>query len=469
MWSGSDVARMHRLSGETRAFHYVKTGSHRTTKTGTRSGTAYPFPKKPRPTRPYPKKGPGRPTIPRPKPTPPPAPQGVDAVGKALLRGALRRNIGVMLARELLGAIMARIRGELTSFDWSHPRYVRVECSPPRRIDDYTVNVPSCGSNTASFRTPTWPPPDDLDEPAIRTHRANGIITSGPLAGRMSYTPSGGYNRVTTGDSGSWEPALPLLQYPSVGRNKSADVGGRVPPYPQLDPMAMPVAGGIAAGPGLPIPFPVIPHRRPSAWRVDQPGGSQPTTPPPPRPPVPLPPNHLPAWEVVLGRAPRSGRHVLRKPTRRERERKFIMTPSKTAVAMVVINVITEALDALNAVYGTLPKDIRARVRHRPGWPPTPSDKAAAVFENLDRLDVRAVMDALVKDQLEDALFGALGKLSAQAARNAHAAGHSDLRPQLGPADTPEQPSFPGQQGIIEDAIGILQKLVDVINGKDLS
>lgn len=453
----------------------------------TRAGNAAPVPAGPRPRGPrpssYPRPRPGRPRVRPPTgyPVPDvpkparPAPVGLTPKGARMAGRILGRiSFGALLAEALIGVIAKAIEGELTG---------------AYTVPGYSVEQ-DCGPSPAGWSGPFWSlgriaPPNScqywiwIDRNEVGQYYP--MQTGEPVweLDRLDYQGIGWEWRVRRYWDTSNASQVPEPE-PEVGPDYSIDwarssAGQRAVEFPQIDPLtATPI---LAPAPiAKPIPVGVLPHRVQSPMRVDQPTWSQPST--SPRPWArPVPVHHIPnVPEIVIEPAPSpggrpalsfnaAGRHVRRPPGRRERERKLRLTPRKTLLAMVALNLVTEALDALDAVYGTLPQEIRAKVPHRPGWPPTPQEKAAAIAENLDHLDARAIMDAIVRDQLEDAFFGALGRTAAQASQAAHAAG-GNVRPQLGPADNPDNPAASG--GIVEDAESILQQLVDLANGKDV-
>lgn len=141
--------------------------------------------------------------------------------------------------------------------------------------------------------------------------------------------------------------------------------------------------------------------------------------------PAPFPravptPKRAPDWRWQGPSAgPRSVATVppARPPGPNVRERKMIVAIH--GVPARLINFATETLDFVDAIHGALPKELQARPRFVDGrWvPPSPVDKAMAVYNHLDRLDLRQALINLLLEQFEDAVYGGIGSLSRRSLR----------------------------------------------------
>lgn len=222
-----------------------------------------------------------------------------------------------------------------------------------------------------------------------------------------------------------------------------------VPPYPALDPFPYPI--GVPVPTPRPIPYRVIPERRPNPDRSPQ---EQPTRGPSPSPaprPRPVPrPSQQPAYEWVLtpgGKgAPRprpAGRqnfHVLRPPSQGEREKKSAMGVNPASLLGKVLSAATESNDFLNAAYKSLEPDVQRELRRDA----RPFEKLLHLLRNLDSIRPGSFLANLLSENLEDKAFGKMGKLGQKALRKAYDAG---LLPQgsrgyeTGPYDSPVGPA----------------------------
>lgn len=184
------------------------------------------------------------------------------------------------------------------------------------------------------------------------------------------------------------------------------------PLIPALDPLGLPIAAPHPTP--RPVPYRMIPERRPNPNRSPD---EQPQTRPrripriPPDPPTPV-------EEIVVPRSPskppytRPTEHVRAKPGPRIRERKlYTSVKSGTPLAMV-LSLLTESLDLLNAFYKSLPKDLQQRGLN-------PFEKFMVVVENLDayagRARVGTLMTNIIAEIIEDEGYGRLGKAAARA------------------------------------------------------
>lgn len=96
-----------------------------------------------------------------------------------------------------------------------------------------------------------------------------------------------------------------------------------------------------------------------------------------------------------------------RKPNRREKERKLNVR-TVAGAGWAIINLFTEGLDFLDVLHNALPKKNRAK-----GY--NPYDKAAAVYEHLDKIDIALAVENFINNQIEDYIYGTMGKATSKA------------------------------------------------------
>lgn len=190
-------------------------------------------------------------------------------------------------------------------------------------------------------------------------------------------------------------------------------------------------------------PYPIIPKLDPNApWRRTGPRpGENPWRDPrraplprarPWRRPDPRRPSETPGIEVdptPRGR-PRIDPVVVRRkpPPARVREKKVPINSAGRRVLIRVIDGITEGKDFIEALEKSLPKDCQTG-RNSPL-----QDKIAALFECSDQIDFCKAVEELVKNQVEDAIFGRAGsKLGKPTGRRMG----RPVGPQAGPIDSP--------------------------------
>lgn len=230
------------------------------------------------------------------------------------------------------------------------------------------------------------------------------------------------------------------------------------PPWPQIDPFDLPI---LKPSPQpRPMPYKAIPKRSPNPWRdpLEQPGpGIRNPVPRPARPkpsPVRPPkykPDELPADEWVIpdeGPAPPRnpyGKHKLRPPTPRERERKVILTPLAASRLGRWLSAATEFADLSEVAFDSLSEDVK-----RGHWYDSPTEKLALVVYNLDSIRPNTFMHYWLYEQAEDMAYGALGKLGAKAQREVWEHLGANVRPELGPGDTPPQAYEPSPRQTLE-------------------
>lgn len=228
--------------------------------------------------------------------------------------------------------------------------------------------------------------------------------------------------------------AMPPLAQPAPG---SWGLPYAVPvPYPALDPLSMPIGQPVPTP--RPIPWRVLPYRRPSPWRAPS---EQPYTYSPPSPtyrPAPSP-SAEPSLEVVIQPGavspPRGSWHIRRPPTRGEKEKKFIMSIAGASQLGRMLSMITESLDLLNAAYKALPDDVRKK-----GYA-TPQEKLSLILNNLDKFRPGTFVAEYLSNQLEDTAFARFSKIGAKAQREAANRFGVAPRPELGEGTSPAGPS----------------------------
>lgn len=182
---------------------------------------------------------------------------------------------------------------------------------------------------------------------------------------------------------------------------------------PQIDPMQLPIKSPVHTP--QPIPWKVIPHRKPNPMRVEQSEGSEPSLRPQPQPATQgLPPGkYIPVGEVVVTPPPRPGRppvvikdapgvHVRRPPRNNEDERKVGKIP--LGLVGEALSVVTEAGDVAGAFFYAISQ------KDRPRDPGTPWDQAVFVAQNLDKVQLPKLLGNLIIMLITDAAAGKWGK-----------------------------------------------------------
>lgn len=146
----------------------------------------------------------------------------------------------------------------------------------------------------------------------------------------------------------------------------------------------------------LPAPFPRAYHPPKAATlpEINWQGNSAGPLPTPLAPPTPRPP----------------------RPGTKERK----MVVAIAGVPQTLISAAGEIMDFVGAVHEALPKEFQAKSVWRNGrwWWPTPYDKAMAVYNHLDKLDLREAIINLLANQLEDRIFGTIGQISKNSLKN---------------------------------------------------
>lgn len=155
-------------------------------------------------------------------------------------------------------------------------------------------------------------------------------------------------------------------------------------PQPVLDPFLLPI--GMPMQLPAPLPWPVAG----SLVNTDLPGrdaGNE----------VPAVPGAVPA-HVPGSRTP---------PPKGTKEKK-VKSPRAITAAARVMHGVTEGLDVLEVFHKALPKEHRAKATKKDGrwWNPSPQDKAATIWRNADELDWSAVVEGLIRNEIEDRILG---------------------------------------------------------------
>lgn len=232
-------------------------------------------------------------------------------------------------------------------------------------------------------------------------HPAPGLVA--PNDARFSYrarSPFYGTRPVPDPDSAWISPPKNPVYMPTEVPN--------APPW--LDPNSSPI--GVPVPVPMPPPYRVIPHRRPNPWRAPSER--------PQRGPAPAPRRSVntnprtverPIWNPEPGpsASPRP-RPRFQRPRRGEKERKMVAAIHQRSLLGLLINGVTEGLDALYAVWDALPD------RCKEGWrKPPPQIAAAQIYSCFEHLDLNQAAWNLLEEQFEDAVIGTLGQAQGRA------------------------------------------------------
>lgn len=208
------------------------------------------------------------------------------------------------------------------------------------------------------------------------------------------------------------EPALPNPDWGPVdwsrqGRYQKPDDH----PNPFRDPMQLPI--GVPVVDPRPLPYRLLPHQRPNPWRdpAEQPRqGNGPSQRLRPRGRIVVPSEVIPVEPGKPVPKPKPEPYSPAKPPPGTKERKMIVTIAGTSFIGRLVNVTTESVDLINAVYEGLPSRLRRRGL-------TPQAKLRAVYDHLDEWDPWAFAQAFAMNQIEDMVFGRIGRIGARASR----------------------------------------------------
>lgn len=298
-------------------------------------------------------------------------------------------------------------------------------------------------------------------------------ITKAPLVPKGKALPPWTKNRVAQDgdlDGGSqWQPdpaPWPQLAPETLPPGQPVPVP-RPPPFWVLphrvpDPNA-PIEAQPQWGPGPPdtpypweVPTPFAPGKRdrPSRWRNR---GKKPD----------VPPDRGPTFvaDPAEGAKPMpemKPEHTFRPPQKqRLKERKVLVYDAITRAALKIVNVTTEACDAIDAFYEGLPEKLRKQIHQerlnayrswkarqrkrgddftdwgverrgphlaaqmmsnqvgeaRPRVRVNCTEKAQQLWKHWDKVDMRRALEALAENELEDRAFGKAGRRTAKLAR----------------------------------------------------
>ena len=175
-------------------------------------------------------------------------------------------------------------------------------------------------------------------------------------------------------------------------------------PWPALDPLALPIAQ--PAPRPRPIPRRLIPGRRPNPFRAP---GEQPQRGPAS---VPHPARGL-AVEVGKDSRPQPIIRPRARPKPHTKERKFMLALNPRSGLGLLYNAASEGKDFVECFYEALPKELQ-KLR---GWDHTIPNMLRVVWDNFDKIDWEAAFQNLVENEIEDRLFGMLGKAVGKANR----------------------------------------------------
>lgn len=105
-------------------------------------------------------------------------------------------------------------------------------------------------------------------------------------------------------------------------------------------------------------------------------------------------------------------------PRRGERERK-VRTNLPAGLVNSALNAVTEGADLIDAVYQALPEKLRKREQaKRHGKDPKIGDKLWLLWNNYDKVDIEQAAFNVVKEGIEDAVFGRLGQAAGRGRRS---------------------------------------------------
>lgn len=251
-----------------------------------------------------------------------------------------------------------------------------------------------------------------------------GYITQASLAGgyatdswiRNAGDPS--ETPLPTGEPGEW-----VFPYPQSPVHQPAPNPNAVPlpwVYPALDPLHLPIHQPLPTPRPLPVRWPLPP--------VDPINPQSPKRTEPAR--LRARPRYRPSVRPNLGRTvwnPRKQKKAGRTPPYRSKPRdnetKVIGTPASTSLFMQIVNGIGEAGDFVEAFHSALPQHLQ---RHRAGQ----IFDAIAVIEHFDQIDGRQALKNLIANEIDDQLYGRVGRIQARSNRE-----QGRVRgPRIGPA-----------------------------------
>lgn len=181
-------------------------------------------------------------------------------------------------------------------------------------------------------------------------------------------------------------------------------------PFPQLDPMQLPVARPVTQPRPLPRPARVMP---PNPFRSphEQPQrGPQPAS---RAAPAPISRGTITVIEPGVRPATRALPPRANKPPEKGKKEVKLKTGAAGLIAKIV-NAATESADLIDAIYKGLPRKIRGKA-YWAGEATTPIERAKLIYENFDKIEWGRAVYEIVANQLEDRAFGRLGRIGAKA------------------------------------------------------
>lgn len=195
-------------------------------------------------------------------------------------------------------------------------------------------------------------------------------------------------------------------------------------PGQPVDPMDVPLEPSPQVAPD---PLPISPHRPPAPRNWRSPTEGRQVGPAPAvreRPEERLKPSDRPATEIELLPRPgpavsAPGSHSQKPPKGRGNKERKMKTKSAQAFNMVrrLFESAFEGVDILEAIFLALPKHIRDRY---PGWRRDPRIMIAAIHRHAQTVDMQEMLENLIWNEVEDFLYGGLGRVSQTAAQRLH-------------------------------------------------
>lgn len=372
------------------------------------------------PTIPFPRRSPSSappvstPATPRSTPKVPGSGAGLSKRGRDLLKNSrigqfLRLKDALKTAYDLYkyfedpGAVAQALRNKM-------PGWNLVSICPTGPIGGPMTSWQYATSNPCSLL------PDGATFNFPVTNIATGVRVYGPSGRADQYKHSGMalFSRPNTSVGVSSPKTIPVVYEP---------MPGYIPAY---DPNQIPIGQPVPTP--RPLPYRVLPHRRENPFRApsEQPQRG-PAPVPRPRPqerpatrprPVPRPqgnafpgvrPAPNPAIELFPVVRPVKGGHTFQPPPPGTKERKFILALDNGSMLGIVVNAVGETNDVLEALHDALPKGCQTGT--------TPQAMAADILGCYQQMDLGKALYNLLANQLEDNVYGRLGRLAAAANR----------------------------------------------------
>lgn len=188
---------------------------------------------------------------------------------------------------------------------------------------------------------------------------------------------------------------------------------------PLINPMFVPMAQPINSPQGTPRPVPywALPYRQPDPDLVEQ---SERGPSPVPRANPNVDPN---GFTITSGRATKGApAHRLQPARGNAKERKFVLALNRGTGFGRLLEIVGEAPDIIDAFYYALPAENRKQGWIDHGKPRGMKARSAAyklqvVYDHLEEIDGEKLVLNLVENQIEDALYGLVGKGMAEGNR----------------------------------------------------